>query len=682
MSRTESALILCIIATVPWPAPGQPAPVNSAGDPLPRGAIARIGTNRYRLPNLSQVFFSPDRSILIGKGGDASLTFWEAETGKTVAEFRDPDLINFSVDQSPDRTQLILFGHDRRGKPAPDTTLRLYDTLTRRPIWTKVISDEYHAQHFVRFAPDGKHVITGSNDIRVWDAKTGEQLARQKLRVGYRGFVLSPDGKTVAMGDQQLWLWNWQDGGAPRRVDTGTRRYFDSFTFSANGASLYASDGLGGRGYEYDVATGRFAGKVSESAFRWRAVSPDGKMLAVADYDTAKREGSVILRDPTTNKEIGRLQSGKLQVRQGCWSKDGRRLACATPFRAWVWDVKTGKAFGPDVPGHENTVTSLTFTGDGRLITASEDRTIRTWDPKIGKELARIRMDGLPWALAVSPGGDLMAGSQGSGGIRVWQTKSGKEVFNLVWSASRTGAGLNKAQFTADEQTLVTFSYDFYMRAWDTLTGKLKAERRFRPEALGPLDEDQDESLQVAAFAMQGIGLGADGDTLVLAFRKNVTAYSLATGKEKFKVEADPKYVSSLVLSADGSRLATAGPWSALGPQVRIVGPMPDQQRTCQVTVWDMKQAKQIARFNVTGTNPYSTFLNITPDGKWVVTATVDNTVRFWDAATGKAVGMVQLPRRAMRIAFGGDRLLAVTSADATIIIYDLHAALKTAKKE
>jgi WD40 repeat protein len=340
-----------LLGALPLVAQAQAVPTDAAGDPLPPGAIARIGSVRFLpRPYLQQVFFTPDGSTVIGRGGDNVIDLWDTETGKPVGEFRDPDLMNFWIDQSPDGKLLALYGHDRRGLPAPDTALRLYDLATRKVLWTSIDDQIYVSGNFrVRFSPDGKKLITGSAiDVRVWDSATGKELVRHAARVGYGGLAFSPDGKTMAFGDGNtgVSVWAWESADPPRTLPLAVRSYFNALAFSADGKTIYASSSAP-VAMAYDIATGKYLGGVDESLARWRAVSPDGKTLAVAEYDKAKQLGSVVLLEVGTEKEVGRLQSGRAVVSSGCWSKDGRRLAGVTPYRAWVWDVKTGKAFGP-----------------------------------------------------------------------------------------------------------------------------------------------------------------------------------------------------------------------------------------------------------------------------------------------------------------------------------------------
>ena len=68
------------------------------------------------------------------------------------------------------------------------------------------------------FSPDGKTVITGSEDntARLWDAATGQPLGQTLTHQGaVHAVAFSPDGKTVITGG------DWTSTG---RRGSGTRR--------------------------------------------------------------------------------------------------------------------------------------------------------------------------------------------------------------------------------------------------------------------------------------------------------------------------------------------------------------------------------------------------------------------------------------------------------------------------
>src|SRR5262249_33732444 len=63
--------------------PGKKAPVDLYGDLLPRGALARLGTVRFRHGRLSRMALSPDGKVAATVGG-SGLNFWEVPSGKMI----------------------------------------------------------------------------------------------------------------------------------------------------------------------------------------------------------------------------------------------------------------------------------------------------------------------------------------------------------------------------------------------------------------------------------------------------------------------------------------------------------------------------------------------------------------------------------------------------------------------
>jgi WD40 repeat protein len=129
------------------------------------------------------------------------------------------------------------------------------------------------------------------------------------------------------------------------------------------------------------------------------------------------------------------------------------------------------------------------------------------------------------------------------------------------------------------------------------------------------------------------------------------------TGKEVFKLQ--------WTLNRTGSRVGMIVP-----PRTHYF-----------VGVWDLTQARRLARIRIQGTSFYNV-LAFTPDGKRLVTGSGDERLQFWDPATGDPVGEIEVPRVVRRVTFTPDgKLMAVTFFDPTILVYVVEKAMKPAKE-
>ena len=90
-------------------------------------------------------------------------------------------------------------------------TANVWNLHTGEKMGREAIGHEFSIQG-VQFSPDGKAVVTASDDgtIRIWDSATSHQ--ERILRHGYwvRGMALSPDGKWIASNslDNTVRLWD------------------------------------------------------------------------------------------------------------------------------------------------------------------------------------------------------------------------------------------------------------------------------------------------------------------------------------------------------------------------------------------------------------------------------------------------------------------------------------------
>ena len=81
----------------------------------------------------------------------------------------------------------------------------------------RAVAGDTQSVRSVEFSPDGNRIVSGSSDksVRVWDAKTGEQLKELQGHTGLvRSVEFSPDGTRIVSGsnDKSVQVWDAKTG--------------------------------------------------------------------------------------------------------------------------------------------------------------------------------------------------------------------------------------------------------------------------------------------------------------------------------------------------------------------------------------------------------------------------------------------------------------------------------------
>ncbi|HMF10826.1 MAG TPA: sigma-70 family RNA polymerase sigma factor, partial [Gemmataceae bacterium] len=186
------------------------------GDPLPPGAVARMGTVRFRNGNLiAGVAYSPDGKWLASGGYGGTVRLHDSATGKEVRTLETQASQFPAIVFSPDGKTLATIGHK---------LVQLWETATGKELrrFAAEVSDHYAFEFVVPavFSPDGKVLASVAEDhcVRLWDAETGKEL--HKL-IGHKNPVrclaYSRDAKVLysATGDSVM-------GGSVRAWDVAT----------------------------------------------------------------------------------------------------------------------------------------------------------------------------------------------------------------------------------------------------------------------------------------------------------------------------------------------------------------------------------------------------------------------------------------------------------------------------
>src|SRR4051794_19830286 len=76
-------VVILLVPCVGWSAAPPPMRVDALGDPLPRGALARLGTMRFRQSDCPDaVAISPDGTLAAAASNSSEIYLWELPSGE------------------------------------------------------------------------------------------------------------------------------------------------------------------------------------------------------------------------------------------------------------------------------------------------------------------------------------------------------------------------------------------------------------------------------------------------------------------------------------------------------------------------------------------------------------------------------------------------------------------------
>ncbi len=468
------------------------APVDQS--PIYHTSIVDTGTGKTvrRFPTGiggDGVAVSPDARTVALARQDGQLQFLDLATGGVQPGIGAVNAAGMQF--TPDGKTLVVIGQDG--------VVQLWDVASRTI--AKTLTGHAGAIHGMAISRDGKTLYTGSFDTNVigWDLAGTRGLVRSfsggdaDPAAGAWTLAVAPDNRTIAEGaaNGDVVLTDLTTGRELKRFHAVDGGIVSAVSFSPDGRSLLVSAD----------SPGQYTSKTKTWLEIW-ALSPQPHV--VRQFDT----------------------SGWPFISWSAWSPDGRTVA-TTGFlddqnsrdagAVGEWNAATGRPLAPPLRIKGGYSVVVAFAPHGTDVAVGGAFSIDSFiaNPAAGKVLVTLKGSNstgeLGQGLAYSPDGTKVATAQWDGTIRIWDARTGRQLAKISDLGQDVVEGV---AWSPDGRTLAVTDWDPSLRLYDVATHQQIGPAYPLPTLPDPLQYDP--WVQFTPDGRDVVVTGANDQTFVM----------------------------------------------------------------------------------------------------------------------------------------------------------------------
>jgi WD40 repeat protein len=612
------------------------------------------------------VQFADQGNYIFSGNGDGTIILWETQTGREVKTFRCDDDVTH-LDISADGKYLVS------GDMGFTNYINLWDIASGKKIKSFSSAAGKSSNGYpVLFCNNDKSILSGGGEgiLSLWDVGSGKLIREFKADYGaseipdVSSIALTPDGKSIVAGYRYngqveidgvlqdatsgdlntIKIWDIDSGREISSFNKGNG-WVEALSITPDGRFLLSGDWQQDSVRVWDLKTGK-----QSNAFYGRTSAID--VSAGGRY--ALLGGSMRFRliEIPTGKEIRRINKGiDGWVRSIKFSPDGRfALVGDNSSKPMFWDLESATII-TEFGGYTNQLETAKLSKTGNVMLTADDYNdvISIWDYHNGRLLKTIARDSgsIMSSAAISSDGTLMATGGWNGRTSnaiIWDIASSKKIMPMELE-EESGQHTQFLQITDDNNYLI----------WATQENIVISEIRSGKEIT---------KISGFSFIYEKIIVEANGKYLLIpSYDGGTKLFSFPDGRfikllsegDEINTITGEEYLYEFKSVRDGyagrQRFLTIYDRATLKEKSRKkvkdvyynfgIGYKSDQLFFCynfatDIAKYDISKDKIVATFS--GHKRAITNLDMTPDGKFLCSGSIDGTTRFWDTETGKEV--------------------------------------------